>query len=108
MNVLSCNIYDSKGSTWIELERGGPMTVETYTESNILSSEGSRLNVKTTKRWTYRAGLRSWIVRSLLTVVASALSSTRNEEKLVVKTSTQPSHSGCCCNSSPKPDTVNA
>jgi hypothetical protein len=26
----------------------------------------------------------------------------------VVKTSTQPSHSGCCCNSSPKPDTVNA
>ena len=108
MNVLSCNIYETKGSTWIELERGGPMTVETCTESNIQSSDGSPLNVKTTRRWTYQAGLRSWIVRSLLTVVGLALLSTRNEDKLVVKTNTRHSHSGCWCNSSGKRGTADA
>lgn len=102
MNDLSLIIYEPKGSMWIELVRGGPMTVETYTEYNIQSSDHSPLNVKTTRQWTWQAGWRNWIGRSLLMAAAWVLSSTKGEERLIVRTSTPPSHYGCWCNSSLK------
>lgn len=105
MSDLSFHISGNRGSTWIELVQGGLMTVETYTEYNIQSSDDSLLNVRTTKQWNYQGGWQNWIGRSLLTVAAWVLSSTRNEERVVVKTSTQPSHSGCWCNFSQKRDT---
>lgn len=108
MNDLSLTICETKGSTWIELVRGGPMTVETYTEYNIQSSDHSPLNVKTIKRWNWQAGWQNWIGRSLLMAAAWVLSSTRNEETRQVRTSTPPSHYGCWCNSSQKRDTADA
>ena len=107
MSDLSCHICVDKGSTRIELVRGGLMTVETSTEYNIQSSDGSRLSVRTTKQWTWQAGWQNWLGRLLLTAAAWVLSSTRNEERRVVKTSTQLSHFGCWCNSSQKRDTNN-
>lgn len=108
MNDLSLLILESKGSTSIELVRGGLMTVETYTEWNIQSSDDSLLNVRTTKLWTWAGGWQNWLGRSLLTAAAWVLSSTRDAETIAVKTNTQPSHSGCWCNSSPKRGTADA
>jgi hypothetical protein len=44
----------------------------------------------------------------LLMAAAWVLSSTRDEETRVVRTSTPPSHSGCWCNFSLRRDTANA
>ena len=108
MNDLSLLISENKGSTSIELVPGGLMTVETFMEWNIQSSDGSPLNVKTIKQWTWQAGWQNWLGRLLLTAAVWVLSSTRDEEKRVVRTSTPPSHSGCWCNSSLKRDTADA
>lgn len=108
MNDLSLAICERKGTTWIELVRGGLMTVEMYTEYSIQSSDHSPLNVKTTKRWTWQAGWQNWIGRLLLMAAAWVLSSTRDEETRVVRTSTPPSHSGCWCNFSLRRDTADA
>lgn len=108
MKDLSLVIYEPKVTTWIELVPGGLMTVETFTEWNIRSSGHSPLSVKTIKRWTWRAGWQNLIGKWMLMAAVWVLSSTRNEETRVVRTSTPHSHYGCWCNSSLKPDTADA
>lgn len=108
MNVQSSTTYDRTVLQLIGLVLGGPMTVETYTESLHLLGDLLRSNVKTTVVTTSQDGSENSTLKSPTLLEVLVQSSIRKWEPQTRENSSLPSHSLCSFCSSKKRGTNNA